>query len=752
MKTRGIIITDILCAMAMSVAHLAQATPLIWDANNTGVGQTDGTGTWLGANQWWDGSANATWNNGTPDDAVIGNGTAGGTITVGAVTAGSIVLTNFTGTYTFDGTAGSSTLSQSGGITIFTNAANVTFKNTVIAGTGGITKENPGLLILGANPASTHTYTGQTVINNGVVMISGEKKSVGNFTLNNGMLTDYYQSTTVFTNGLGAGNVQIQIYGDSGFGGGNGNSNWRIGAQNSVLTWGSTYFNPTTLKFRAPQGDNNGPSLYGQVTLQNRLDLNSGTRTIDVLGGANTNSAWAKIDAGIQDTGSAGALIKSGAGILILGGTTSTWGGNTTVGGGLLAFDGNSLNSIGGGSGRNISVAAKSGIRISSLSSTAPGRIVQTDEEIYLIGGNGNANNYDFSSAGANLPKAFLGHYSGNGSKGEYTGTITPASDNYRLGTPIGMSGLFGIRNESVMSGSQGLIVGGGSVELVGPKTFTGDTVLNNGARLGLAAITGGDGVSFGLQNSVLDTGTSASTGTIWLESVAGPDARVTGAQYTTRAVLGGLKGSRSLYNVYSTATGSNNGKAQPYTNVVAFIINVAVDKTNTYSGNIGGFGIGASGANGGAMTLTKTGPGTQVFAGKHTYTNATIIEAGTFELGAHNVLTNSAPVSIGNGTLDTSTYTNVLGVLEVTGSTGAIHLGAGGKLAFANSSAVTWSGSELAVTGDYVQSSSLRFGTTSAGLTSDQLAKIKVVGGGYATLDANGYLKTYKGLLIRLQ
>jgi autotransporter-associated beta strand protein len=154
-------------------------------------------------------------------------------------------------------------------------------------------------------------------------------------TLNNGMLTDYYRATTTFSGGLGTGPNQIQIYGDSGFGGGNGNSTWRIGAAGSVLTWGSTHFNPTSLKFLT-SADNMGPSTYGQASLDNGLNLNGAARTINVLAATGANaltSSWAKINGAIS--GSGGSLIKTGGGNLVLAGA-GTYNGGTTVQAGML--------------------------------------------------------------------------------------------------------------------------------------------------------------------------------------------------------------------------------------------------------------------------------------------------------------------------------------------------------------------------------------------------------------------------------
>ena len=135
---------------------------LTWDANGTTASQTDGTGTWLGANQWWNGSGNSDWYNdpASPGNATIGNGGAGGTLTLGAVNAGSVSFAGFTGTYTLSG----GSLTQSGGITVGATAGALAI-STPIAGTGGITKSNTGILTL----SGTNTFSGGITINAGAL-------------------------------------------------------------------------------------------------------------------------------------------------------------------------------------------------------------------------------------------------------------------------------------------------------------------------------------------------------------------------------------------------------------------------------------------------------------------------------------------------------------------------------------------------------------------------------------------------------
>ncbi|MDB6139202.1 MAG: hypothetical protein JWO94_2274, partial [Verrucomicrobiaceae bacterium] len=41
----------------------AAAQTLVWDAAPGTAGQQNGSGSWLGAGQWWDGTNNVTWDN-----------------------------------------------------------------------------------------------------------------------------------------------------------------------------------------------------------------------------------------------------------------------------------------------------------------------------------------------------------------------------------------------------------------------------------------------------------------------------------------------------------------------------------------------------------------------------------------------------------------------------------------------------------------------------------------------------------------
>ena len=129
------------------------------------------------------------------------------------------------------------------------------------------------------------------------------------------------------------------------------------------------------------------------------------------------------------------------------------------------------------------------------------------------------------------------------------------------------------------------------------------------------------------------------------------------------------------------------------------------------------------------------------VLSANNLYTGPTTISAGTLILGASNVLPNASAVSIAAATLDAATFADTAGTLDVTAATSTINLGAGATLAFADSSAIDWTGGTLTLTGTFTSGSSLRFGTTSGGLTATQLGKITTSGSPTFTLNANGYL-----------
>ncbi len=237
-------------------------------------------------------------------------------------------------------------------------------------------------------------------------------------------------------------------------------------------------------------------------------------------------------------------------------------------------------------------------------------------------------------------------------------------------------------------------------------NTFTGATAVLEGI-LSLGHPTS-------LQNSPIDA----------LNSVIG-DA-TNGLQTTvTTLTLGGLSGDENLASLFTTSSGG-------YSSVTALTLNPGTGFTQEYSGII------ANGAAG--MTLTKSGLGTQILAGENTYTGDTTLTAGTLTLGANNVLPDTTDLIIGNAILNAGTFTDTLATLDIT-DTATLNFGTNGALAFANSSAIDWTGGTLNLTGTFISGASLRFGTNNTSLTTTQLASITAPGFTDFTLNPSGFL-----------
>lgn len=402
------------------------------------------------------------------------------------------------------------------------------------------------------------------------------------------------------------------------------------------------------------------------------------------------NQASASTYAGVLS--GTGSLIKNGAGVLTLSGL-NTYTGGTTINAGTLALSGfNDWGLGGGGPNGNVQVTINS-----------PGTL------------RFEANNMrgDMTLNGGTV-------VSNNGFASTWDGTVDLQSTS-TLNTSVGALWV-----PAVISGTGGLTKSGNSfLVLSNANTFSGNTRNNAGMFLLAHPLA--------LQNSILDATNSVNGG------------QDIGFRTSVNALtLGGLSGTKNLASIFTTGNGGsfstnlNNPAVQTfvvpvggYRGLTSITLNPGTGITPSYSGII------ADGAPG--MSVVKTGAGTQTLSGANSYTGSTAVIDGTLALGAANTLPDVSAVSIRAATLDAATFADTVGTLDVTAAA-TINLGSGAALAFANSSAVSWTGGTLNITGT-LGATSLRFGTTSSGLTPAQLALITVNGTGTYTLDASGYL-----------
>ncbi len=598
--------------------------------------------------------------------------------------------------------------------------------------TGGIvnlTNSMGGRMQLGGQNAGSTTGTGIARIYGGILTVP-EFLLIGRFTNANGVFTVDGGTVNHLTTGGATASQSLSLC----YAGGNGVLNMQSGALNSA---------GTSLSIR--QG-NTG-------TATGIINLNGGTLTVNAI----TNTS------GTAYLSFNGGTLKAGAATQTLVPTTLTSiyvnsNGGTIDNGGLSAI------TVSG----NLLTPAGSGIATLPVTTQGSGYV---GAPLVTIAGTG---------TGATAIANMVDDGTGNGTFKVGSITVTSPGINY-TGTPtFSLSGggsataaTVGTVTTSANTSGGMTFKGGGTTILSGLNTFTGPVGVTSGtvvanateassaAPLGAAdnsrTITVGSGATLQLaQAKALKSLFSSSnvpslviSGTVNDTNLSNPGNNPLGNLTLNSGTLSASVGNGNGYGSYNlngtvTSTGTSLISS---TASVPITLSAATGFTTTFDVQSGTLTVSAAlgqvTASGDERTssLLKTSAGNLTLSGSNSYTGATTVTAGTLALGASNVLPDTSAVTIGTATLNAATFTDTAGTLAATGSA-VINLGSGGALAFADSSAVTWTGS-LNITGTFVPGLSIRFGTTSSGLTSGQLATITINGSGAGTyaLDSSGYL-----------
>jgi len=342
--------------MVLAVSSV-QAADLTWDHDADGTA-SDGSGTWLNANQWVSGGSSTNWDNATPDNATIGSGGGGGTITLGAVTAGTVVMDNFALDTTYVLNSGS--LAQSGGITIGPNCGTVDIRSSV-SGAGGLTTDGVYVQLRNVTTGNL-SYNGATVITNGGQIMTRNGSNIelpnSNVRIHDGIFNKYYDGTIKQALGTAGGEMQI-LGGESGFSG-NRNLDVIVGNNASLqVTWGSAYFNPSTLILMGPSAN-----TYGTTELKNPLDLNGATRTVACTKDNTSDTGYGALNGVVSNGGAPGAgLIKKGVGRFKLT-ANNTFDGPVEVHEGILSIP--SINNVASANPLGQSSAAAANLSLSN--------------------------------------------------------------------------------------------------------------------------------------------------------------------------------------------------------------------------------------------------------------------------------------------------------------------------------------------------------------------------------------------------
>jgi fibronectin-binding autotransporter adhesin len=198
----------------------------------------------------------------------------------------------------------------------------------VISGSAPISKSGVGTVIF----SGADTYTGATTVSAGALQANSGAglPAASLLKLDGGVLQS--NSTVTFTRSLGtSGSNKFQFTANGGgFAAGAGPMTVKINNSTSSITWGTTVGTNIVgaLKFGSESAAN-------VVTLQNGINLNAATRTINVDDNAATGADYAVISGVITYGSGTAGITKTGNGVLVLTGT-NTFNGTTTISGGAI--------------------------------------------------------------------------------------------------------------------------------------------------------------------------------------------------------------------------------------------------------------------------------------------------------------------------------------------------------------------------------------------------------------------------------
>ena len=477
----------------------------------------------------------------------------------------------------------------------------VTFANAITVRSGS---SNNTLTIIGVGGGGTTTFSGGVTLNKDVTLDSSKGvltfstaglSGNGTITVTNSdgtsaLSTHRVELTAANTNFTGNVNVNGAV------------ATLRVGNTSALNSNNTVKVSSGLFELNANQtiaGLNDNAGVGGAVSVA------TANRTL-TLGGSGSYS----FNGTLRDTNTLTlALTKSGTGLQALGGS-NTYTGTTTVSGGVLKLD--SANALPGGIGATGGLSALVldggviGLASGDFNRNIVGLTPGATDVGWLANGSGG-----FAAFGANRNVNF----GGAGASVTWSASGGVFGTNLILSDALADAIVTILNPINLNSGTRNVTVNDGSAALdatLGGSIAGGGTLVKRGA--GVLALTASN--SIGTFDIV--------TGTLRASHIDafGTASGVTVVQLTNSTTLeldanvtlgGGLKGDGG------TVTAVNGNRT------------LTVRETNTVSQTFSGT-LQDGGAN--ALSLTKTGSGTQVLAGNNTYSGVTTISTGTLQIG----------------------------------------------------------------------------------------------------------------------
>ncbi|MCX6182410.1 MAG: autotransporter-associated beta strand repeat-containing protein [Bacteroidetes bacterium] len=563
----------------------------------------------------------------------------------------------------------------------------------------GITVQGAGTLVYGV----TNTYDGATTISAGTLQV-GNGSTTGSIAstsiVNNATLT-YNRSDDITISAVISGTGGVTQY-----------STATLTLSGANTYTGTTFVYAGKIKLGATGVISNSSAVY--IGTSAVFDMNTYSETVGSIagvgdvdnvagggtptltcGGDNTSTTFA---GAFKNTSGTLAVTKTGTGTMSLTGT-NTAAGALNVSDGVLSFA--SANAAGNFSSITVANTAQlmrqtNGTISQNITATGTG----TDDG---VGGRGVL--YGYANGGAMTYNGTIA-LGGSNRIGVYGATISHTLNGAISGTGY-LKFWGGGASESHLStfnlNAAGSWTGATYIEAdfgsVTKLILGGNNYIPTGTDLTMSATWGGssDGAGAYLNlnsyNQTLSTLTASGskkkvfTGSGTL-TVSGAFTISGGSNYLVSGIAvtpssGITVSSGTLYFGDNSSSATVNGNIANSSAVVFYN-----NSSSTYSGVISGTG-----------TLTQAGSGTQTITGANTYTGTTTVSAGTLQLGASGVISNSSNVVMNGGYLSTGSgagYSETVGTLTLSANS-RIVLGTGSHaLNFAASNGTTWTGGTL--------------------------------------------------------
>ncbi|HWK64630.1 MAG TPA: autotransporter-associated beta strand repeat-containing protein [Rhizobiaceae bacterium] len=497
----------------------------------------------------------------------------------------------------------------------------------VISGSGGLVKQGSGTLTLTGNNA----YSGVTRIDQGTLAladagaIAASRGVIVNSALDisglssGGTTIESLTGSAPGTVHLGGKSLTVRQSVDTTFAGritGSG-SLVKSGSGTLTLTGASDYSGGTTIQAGALKVASNGASGTGFIAIEGGALLDLAADSL-VLANAIRLSGDAAIFIGAGRTGtlsgslgdglSVGSLSKTGGGALVLTGESS-YSGATLIQEGTLMLSGSG--SIAGSDGITVNAT----LDISGISPTlaSVGTLAGSDAGIINLG-------TKTLMVTQTADAAFAGRITGAGSlaKAEAGRLMLSGANDYSGGTRV-LAGTVAVASNTALGTGTIAMDDGTALEFA-----TSDLSLANAIELSGTARINIDAGRATLAGSIDDggkTGTLVKTGdgTLILTAAASHSGG-------TLIAAGRL-------------VGTSSSLAGDIVNEAALVFDQAAD--GTYSGTIAGSG-----------SLTKSGTGSLVLTADNSYAGATVIEAGSLQVGDGGWTGSISGNVVNNGTL----------------------------------------------------------------------------------------------------